>query len=398
MQSIHDASAQRHETWSEVGQLPLRYFDTTTFDASPENWSITQDEQGFIYAGNTEGLLIHNGRSWDLIAVPGGMVHAVTAGADQKVYIGGYKELGYLGADSTGLPHYVSLKAHLPDGFDDFLYVEQVSAVNESIFFFSDRYIFRWKDDKFTAWKTTNLVFGVVEWRGKLLFYGNDSLFELDDDDKLEEVTWQGEALTHIRSIISDGSDHLLLASRSGLFRCSIDLESVRSCTTIPTKAGKFQNAIKLLRLRDGKIAIQLLDQGVALVDSNFQLLRLIDTNSGLISAEVIDIFLDRDGVLWLASRDGIVRLEASGNWSSFSSKEGLSGFVTEVVHWEDRVYVSTFVGLYELIPGDGYRQARFQQIPSSENVQSCYEIKVVNNIVIIEIPLDLIKIGISQK
>lgn len=381
MQGMHDASAQRQESWSEVGQLPVRYYDTTTFDASPENWSITQDEQGFIYAGNTEGLLIHNGRSWDLIPVPGGMVHAVTVGADQRIYIGGYKELGYLGSDSTGLPQYVSLKAHLPDGFDDFIYAEQVFAVNESIFFISDHYIFCWKEDKFTAWKTKSLVFGAVEWRGKLVFYGNDSLFKLDNSDKLKEITWQEKALTHIRSIVSDGPDHLLVASRQGLYRCSLDIESLSSCAKIPTEAVDFQNAWQILRLKDGKLAIQIQDKGVALLDSSFQLLRHFDTNSGLISADVIDIFVDRDEALWLASRDGIVRLEASGNWSSFSSKEGLSGFVTEVVQWEDRVFVSTFVGLYELVPGDGYKQARFQQIHSSENVESCYEIKVVNNI-----------------
>ena len=376
-----DLCAQHVDRWEEVGKLPFRYFDTAAFGASPENWDIVQDEQGIIYAGNTEGLLIHDGTFWDLIPVLGGMASGLAVGTEGTLYIGGYKELGYLGANDTGLPHYVSLKGHIPEEFQDFITIWDVVSVGESIYFFAPGYLYRWKNNTMSAWITKGMLSAIALPGSRPIFYNDNQLFELDENDVLKEVRIEGEALSSISGIISDGSNHVLVFTRNGLFRCHSGSGAISSCSRQPTDIDDVLasgSAVDVLLLKEGVIAVNIDGSGVALLDAGFQLLRNIDENSGLLNTEVLGLSVDRVGALWLATRDGITRVEATDGWSSFGWSEGLSSQVSGIIRWNDRLYVSTFVGLYELLPGDGFTLARFEKVGKSDDLRGCYDIAVV--------------------
>lgn len=388
--------AQLEESWKEVGKLPSRYFDTTAFGASPENWSITQDNQHIIYAGNTEGLLIHDGNSWDLIPVPGGMVHALGVGLDQVVYIGGYKEIGYLGADSSGIPQYISLNEHIPEGFNDFVYAHDVALVGQDIFFLTDKYIFRWQDDKLDAWKTDGKILGIGEYGGKRILHSNRALFELDENDTILKASWQGASLPNIRGIITDGPNHFLVLTALGFFRCNEVTDIVYDCLKQQSDIDLLQDAVQPTRLQDGKIALLLVDKGILLLSPSLQFLRHIDTSSGLANIEVLDIYADRAGALWAATRDGISYVDASGNWSSFGIQEGLSGHVIKVVRWQEKIFAATFIGLFELISGDDENLAGFQQLKNSEYLSSCYDLAVVRDVLLAACLNGLVRIDVE--
>ena len=49
---------------------PIQVFSTEDYGAENQNWSITQDENKFIYVANNEGLLEYNGVNWHLFSTP----------------------------------------------------------------------------------------------------------------------------------------------------------------------------------------------------------------------------------------------------------------------------------------------------------------------------------------
>ncbi|MEM8486165.1 MAG: ATP-binding protein [Bacteroidota bacterium] len=378
-----ETSAQQADSWAEVGRLPFRFFDTTKYGASSENWSISQDDQGIIYVGNTDGLLIHDGSSWKRVLLPGSMARAIAIDQNNTVYIGGYKEIGYLGADSTGSPQYHSLVDKIPEDYNEFVYVHSVYTIGESVFFLTGSKLLRLQHDTINVWKTKRLVRGVLPLGESILTYTGEQLFTLDAQDTLAELLPQGNPLTNILDIISFGPDQFLVLSSNGLFRCNITSSSSTSsytCEAQPTDAPFMEKAGQLRRLADGKIVIRFEGKGIALLNAQLQLLRYFDTNNALIYDDILDIYADRESALWMASRDGVVRLETTSNWSTFSWNEGLSGHVTQVLRWRGSVFASSFAGIYELIPGDAYNTARFRVVQGSDTLDGCYDMEVVND------------------
>src|SRR5205085_4283323 len=64
---------QRHDPMHDIWDQALPYitnFTSQDYKASLQNWSITQDNNGIIYVGNSSGLLEYDGTRWRLIKTP----------------------------------------------------------------------------------------------------------------------------------------------------------------------------------------------------------------------------------------------------------------------------------------------------------------------------------------
>ena len=72
-----------------------RHYTTDVNGQSPQNWAITQDRRGVIYAGNQSGLLEYDGVSWRTIDVPGVSVRSMAIDDRGNLYIGGQNEIGF---------------------------------------------------------------------------------------------------------------------------------------------------------------------------------------------------------------------------------------------------------------------------------------------------------------
>ncbi|MDH4070484.1 MAG: hypothetical protein OEV30_08670, partial [Ignavibacteria bacterium] len=103
--------------------IPLiRHVPPKEYGASGQNWAVVQDRRGFLYFGNTEGLLEYDGVTWRLYPVPNGTVRSMTVSNSGVIFVGGIDEFGYLDTDQKNRVRYRSLKGILPPGeqnFDD---------------------------------------------------------------------------------------------------------------------------------------------------------------------------------------------------------------------------------------------------------------------------------------
>ncbi|HTN38181.1 MAG TPA: hypothetical protein VL053_13970, partial [Arachidicoccus sp.] len=83
-----------------IGQTRLRpeiiNYPNAVYQAQSQNWSITQDEHGFIFVGNNEGLLSYNGAQWQLYPMPKHQIlRCVAADHKGRIYGGGFGAFGY---------------------------------------------------------------------------------------------------------------------------------------------------------------------------------------------------------------------------------------------------------------------------------------------------------------
>src|ERR1700749_315829 len=98
---------------TEIKNIGVPYVQNYTkamYQSGNQNWSITKDEHGVMYFGNSDGLLSFDGKYWQLHRMPHGLiVRSVAADGKGKIYAGGFGEFGYWENNKQGFLTYHSL-------------------------------------------------------------------------------------------------------------------------------------------------------------------------------------------------------------------------------------------------------------------------------------------------
>ena len=98
-----------------IGVPYVQNYTKAIYQSGNQNWSVTRDEHGIMYFGNSGGLLTFDGRYWQSYAMPNGLiVRSVAADGKGKVYAGGFGEFGYWQNSNKGVLQYHSLVSLIP--------------------------------------------------------------------------------------------------------------------------------------------------------------------------------------------------------------------------------------------------------------------------------------------
>ncbi len=74
----------------------VRNFEKQEYKGESQNWSITQGQNGFIYAANNAGLLEFDGVEWRFYPSRNGtIIRSVAVDRNDRIYTSGYREIGY---------------------------------------------------------------------------------------------------------------------------------------------------------------------------------------------------------------------------------------------------------------------------------------------------------------
>ena len=108
-----------------IGVPYVQNYTKAIYQSGNQNWSVTRDEHGIMYFGNSEGLLTFDGKYWQSYQMPNGLiVRSVAADGKGKVYSGGFGEFGYWENNKKGQLQYHSLNQLVP---------KQYQPINEEI-------------------------------------------------------------------------------------------------------------------------------------------------------------------------------------------------------------------------------------------------------------------------
>ena len=369
-----DSLAQRNNTpessWRERGGPYIQNFSPDDYNSHIENRAVVQDQRGVMYFGNINGVLEFDGVSWRRIEVSSTTFNAYSLAVDSAntVFVGGRSELGYLAADSKGEMQFVSLLDQLPENKRDFSLVRQTFIVGNNTYFFTSEYIFRWSGGRFRVI--------VPEAPIQAGFAIEDSIYVNVRNMGLMRLL--GDSLTLIPSgaLFADESIYTMLplddkavligSSERGLFHYN-----GISIVPFPTEADAYLVENKLNHsavLPNGHLALGTLRGGIAIINKKGQLIQVINNASGLRNEEVHFTYVSREGVLWLALKNGISKIEIGSPFTVFTNKEGIEGSVNSMVRHGERLYAATTVGVYYVQPASSaayqWQPARFVPVP----------------------------------
>ncbi|MCB9501638.1 MAG: response regulator, partial [Deferribacteres bacterium] len=357
----------------ETGLLPHQQFTPKDYNAGGQNWAIAQSKKGLMYFGNLNCILEYDGTSWRKILTQNhSIARSLAFDANDRLYIGGHGEIGYLDADSTGSLHYVSLLNKLPKEHRTFNDVWKTYASKDGIYFQAYTHIFFWNGQEMRVIP--------CEPQLKFSFLVNDQLFALQRtvgivairDGEMHAVKDGGLYKNeYIGGILPVSENEYLIVSRfNGITRCQIANDSL----TVFQKTGSeyisplAENPVypyTVFMLPNSNLVIGTIAHGTFITTQAGEILHHIDESYNLQSYLVFNSYLSEDGALWLAQNSGITRVDLNSFYTYYNRQSKDLDNVFDTIRFKNNMYVATGDGLFRLKKNKNGHPATLKQISS---------------------------------
>ena len=342
---------------SGEGQPFLQSFSPRDYHANTQCWSAAQDARGVMYIGNYSLALEYDGSAWRSIPTgQSGWINAMAYdAATDRVYVGGHDELGYLQAVPGGGREFVSLLDKAPADARAPGEVRGVYATPDGVFFVGEHQVLRWREGGFKAWRLPTGKQLHSGWAGDHLYVQTREIGLLRLEGDTFAPATADELFHHavVRSVVTGAGGEVLVATyHDGVF-------TLRDGTVQPWN-GAFNGWLKdngiyqFLPLRDGSTAVATDTAGFVLLDPQGRFRTRVDNTGGLHGNNLLNLFEDAEGGLWIGLQSGVTRAEISSPFSVLNAAPGedLSNIVCGG-RWFGTMVLGTSSALYRVVPAD---------------------------------------------
>lgn len=332
----------------DFGRPLIKNFTSKDYHLSTEIWGIEQDNRGLMFFGTDKGILEYDGSTWRSITLPNdSIVRSLCKGDDGRIYVTGSSDFGYLAPDSIGQMSYFSLLDYMPKDSEKFGEVWDVVSVSDGIYFKTQDKVFRWDRTQITAINSVDAyrlyviddeVYARHQGTG-LLKISNDSAILIPDGDKFSDIgVWD---------MLPFDDRILVTTAQDGLY-----LYDGQTFSRFKTEADEFLNEGQLYNsclLSNGHLAFATTRSGVAIIDKNGHTISYLTKDSGLANNAVFDVFQDKQNGLWLATEDGITRVEISSTFSMLPIERTGDARIWTLYRFQNQLFATNTYGLYYL-------------------------------------------------
>ncbi len=354
----------------ESGYQLINNYSPKEYEANQQVWSIIQGDSGVMYFGNQKGLLEYDGSEWRIYPVPNNsVVRSLAVGGNNKIYAGAQGDLGYFQPDSIGRLIFHSLMKFVPKNKRDFSDVWNTFVCSNKVYFNAAKYIL--------IWNTEKKEFKIIESKSAfhVMFKVNGTIYvrefgrglEVIKDDSLNLLKG-GEKFADERIYVmlpfpGEDATFLIVTRTMGLLKYDGN-----KFTPFKTEADNFlkENLIYYpgTILSDGNILLGTINGGAVVIDTTGMEVRIYNTESGLPNNTIYYTLQDRSGAIWLATGNGISRIDYASPISYFDSRNNFSVLPNDIIRYKGIIYTATNNGVYYLDPETN----NFQLVKNSIN------------------------------
>ena len=315
------------------------------YQAGAQNWCIAQDNRGFIYFANLEGLLEYDGVKWNKHNVRD--LRSVAVDDKGAVYVGGFNEIGYFHPGANGRMEYESISAKFPLLVENLKEVWKVHVTSEGVYFQSKTKILLYRKKQLEV---------ILPTRGFYFsFYVNNTLYvfepgvglEIVDGTRLVKVEGSDFfANKSIESILPLSSSKIIICTpKDGLF-----LYDGKTFTPWSPQTYSFlkENVIFCATsISNDFFAVGTIRNGLLIIDKNGRPIQHINQHKGLQNNTVLSLFSDRNSNLWVGLDKGIDFVNINSPISYYNEGFSLAGTGYAALVEHEKLYIGTNQGLF---------------------------------------------------
>lgn len=318
------------------------------YQAASQNWSVTQDANGYLYFANNIGLLEFDGITWTLYPAPeGAIVRAVAVDKANRIFTAGYRELGYWERNELGRLEYHSLKKEVEENFTPNEEFWNVITSGDRVYFqsFSKVYIYNYQ--KFEIVRPEGFINSISD-GGDRIFVNimNKGIYEITGTTIKPYLASDFFSNKEIRFILSLNQSKKLIGTANG----GLLFYDGQKLTVWNQEQNDYfrKNIINRGCISsDGKIVIGTILDGISVFDRSGKLLYRFNKENGLQNNTVLGVLSDTNQNLWIALDKGIDFISFSPDPSfSIIERKELGAVYTAAVY-QDKLYLGTNQGLY---------------------------------------------------
>ncbi len=327
-------------------------YTSRQFDASNQNWACGQDDDGIMYFGNNDGLLVFDGARWKCYPVPGHyIVRSVTVDGN-RVYTGSYQQFGYFSRDDFGEMRYTSIS----DSIDPALFnddeIWKIERAGDYLIFQSFRSLFVYDGRHIEVCANVRPLF-IYNVSGHIYAQLIDGDFAEFDPETRRLTTLIERELVGDDDIVG-ACDYepglVLLATESnGLFIYDTATDKLRPFATDYDDGIRHAQVNRMIVTPKRDIIIGTIQGGIYAMNQSGRPLWHYCLENGLNNNSVLGLLYDNFGNIWSALDYGISLIHTSLPFLILEPDhtDPYIGMTYAVSRFGDKIYMATNQGLY---------------------------------------------------
>ena len=358
--------------FGQVGKPFIINYTPSDYNADTQIWSVLQDNNGIMYFGSNEDLLIFDGANWDKVDMGehADAIRSLGIDDDGTIYIGSVGEFGYLETNKKGTFKYISLSSSLDSIDKDFTDIWTLRVSGNNVYFCSNEALFRYNKEAKTPLKrldTTKTYF--------LAYKVRDKIFVTTYEEGLKEIV--GDSLISIPmgekmypwTMLPYDNDKYLLNLDNNLIVYDPKAKNKKDILTekyfnqkalIKTNAFlKSQHSyITATAIGNDLYALSTIQNGFIIINKEGEIINNINKQAGLGGQTVQYLLLDNEQQLWTGTSYGISHIEINSAFEYFDERDGAEGSFYHVFRFNNILYASSNLGIFF------WKNNKFQPIP----------------------------------
>ena len=327
---------------------PIVQYKSEILFAGHQNWMISQDDKGTIYAANNKGLLRFTGTEWELLTSPNQSIIRSVKVIDDKVCMGSYMDFGYWERAANGSLNYISLVKELDiELLEDEQFWNIIDYGKKIIFQSLNRLIiidignktFQYvytENTLLKSFKVGDKIYFQESGKGLFEVIGGEA-FSVSNDKVLRSNVIIGLFKVEGKLLILTDQSGFFFLEKNRLLKWKIEAEEY-------FKGYKLYNS---LRLSDGTFALGSISRGLFWIDAEGKFLMGLNKAGGISNNTILTLFEDDRQNIWLGLDNGIDCINLNSPFLEYNDKIGKIGAVYASAKNGNYFYLGTNHGLF---------------------------------------------------
>lgn len=328
-------------------QFLIRHYNRDHYLAGNQNWSLDTDREGYLYAGNNDGLLVFDGNRWKIHPqVNHTIVRSVYHHHDGRIFTGSYEEFGFW-QRKNGQLNYTSLKPMLKgDNFHNGEIWKIVSSKGD-IYFQGFSFLFIYNGSEIREIELPGSVIFLLKARERLFIQAVTGEFYELAGEKLLRLDPSGVLKgKEVKTILPYGEQHFLIGTASdGLFL----FDGVNVITPFHCPADQW---LRKAQINNGLVVndqflFGSIVNGLLVMDQQGRIVEELNTGNALQNNTILSMTQSPDGTIWLGLDQGIEKLKPGKLLTIYREPEVDLGAVYTAALFRRVLYVGTNKGVF---------------------------------------------------
>ena len=334
--------------FSQGNAVKLRQYTKTDFNADPQFWAACEGNDGTMFFGNNDGVVIFDGEHWQKVILPNNSsVRSLSKDANGVIYAGGYNDAGTVKKYRNGNYYYTSITANLQLEGRNIENVWNITALGNKMLFRANREIIATSGRTATHLPATTIFgySGLVS-NDYYVHESNHGILRLDATGKQLGLMFASAQYNNedVAAILPGTAQNLLLVVtvQGSVYKADVKTGIMQLLSTL------FGNDIHdqvsgVIQQKGGTIYVSTVGSGIITLNADAE----VKPNAALleISRESVihAMYNAGDNNIWVLQNNGLTYIDFKSPYKSLFNKAS----VYDGLVYNKQLYLATTQGVY---------------------------------------------------